>query len=148
MFNVSHQVLKILAAIVWYIGSGILLLKGGSLIFEAENLEPNRGYPWLSAFSGIFLGVIKTRYLFIGSCRKNIDRIHALSIPKVWQFYSPWFFVRLTAMIMLGTSLSRMAHGNYSFLLWVGLLDISIGIALLGSSYVFWKEKYYAVESA
>ena len=43
-------------------------------------------------------------------------------------------------MIMLGRYLSQSAEGHYVGLLAMAILEISLGIALLGSSYVFWKE--------
>jgi len=42
-------------------------------------------------------------------------------------------------MILTGATLSRMAHGNYPFLIGVAIVDFSISVALLGSSYVFWR---------
>jgi hypothetical protein len=45
---------------------------------------------------------------------------------------------------MTGATLSRLAHDNYYFLIGVAILDFSIAIALLSSSYVFWKLKAFA----
>jgi hypothetical protein len=138
MLVVSARVLKILAALVWYIGGFILLLKGRSLLAEADALEPEHLWPWLGAGVGLALGGLKAKYLFVKSCRKNMGRIAALEQPKIWQFFRPSFFMLLTLMIMAGATLSRLAHGNYVFLILVAVLDIGIAIALLGSSYVFW----------
>ena len=140
---VSGRILKVLAAIVWYVGAIVLLLKGSSLLFEANALKPEEGWPWQIAVLGIVLGGMKTNLIFIKSCQKNLDRIAALIQPKIWQFFRIRFFVTLTLMILLGVTLSMLAHNNYPMLISVALLDISIGIALLGSSYVFWKQKTY-----
>ncbi len=139
MLVVSTRSLKILAALVWYIGGTILLLKGRSLLVEAEALKPEEGWPRLAAVAGLILGGLKAKFLFNKSCQKNLDRIAALNRPRVWQFFRPGFFVILTVMILVGVTLSRLAHNNYPFLIGVAILDFSIGIALLGSSYVFWK---------
>ena len=136
---VSSSTLKILAALLWYIGSIILLLKGSSLLSEAEVLEPEGGWPWQVAVLGAFLGGLKARFIFNKSCQKNLDRIGALDQPRLWQFFRIRFFVALLLMVLVGVSLSMLAHNNYPMLISVALLDISIGIALLGSSYVFWK---------
>ena len=138
---VSHRSLRILAALLWYIGSIILLLKGSSLLAEAEVLKPEDGWPWQVAILGIILGSLKARFIFNKSCQKNLDRIAALDQPRIWQFFSPEFFVALIAMIFVGAMLSRLAHDNYGMLISVAILDIGIGIALLGSSYVFWIKK-------
>ena len=46
-------------------------------------------------------------------------------------------------MIGTGMALSRMAHGNYVFLLSVAVLDVAIATALLSSSVVFWKQRAF-----
>ena len=143
MLVVSTRSLKILVALVWYVGGTILLLKGRSLLIEADALKPEEGWPWLAAVAGLFLGGLKAKFLFNRSCQRNLDRIAALNRPRVWQFFRPGFFVILTVMILIGATLSRLAHNNYPFLIGVAMLDIGIGIALLGSSYVFWKQKAF-----
>ena len=143
MLVVSTRSLKILAALVWYVGGIVLLLKGGSLLVEADALKPEEGWPWLAAVVGLFLGGLKARFLFNESCQKNLDRIAALDRPRVWQFFRPGFFAALTVMILVGAILSRLAHNNYPFLIGVAILDLGIAIALLGSSCVFWKQKAF-----
>ena len=44
-------------------------------------------------------------------------------------------------MIAAGATLSRLAHGNYGFLIGVAILDLSIGTALLGSSFIYRQKK-------
>ena len=136
---VSHRSLRILAALLWYIGSIILLFKGGSLLFESHELKPEEGWSWQVAILGIFLGSLKAKFIFSRSCQKNISRIATLVQPKIWQFFRIRFFIALMLMVLVGVSLSMLAHNNYPMLISVALLDISIGIALLVSSYVFWK---------
>ena len=143
MLVVSTRSLKILAALIWYIGGAILLIKGRSLLLEADALKPEAGWLWLAAGAGIFFGGLKAKFIFTRSCQRNLDRIDALDRPRVWQFFSPRFFVALTVMISAGVTLSRLAHNNYSFLIGVAILDLSIGAALLGGSYVFWKQKAF-----
>ena len=143
MLVVSTRSLKILAALVWYIGSTFLLLKASRLLIEAEALKPEEGWHWLAVVAGLFLGGLKAKFLFSRSCQRNLDRIDALNRPRVWQFFRPWFFVFLTMMILAGVTLSRLASNNYPFLISVAILDIGIGIALLGSSYVFWIQKTF-----
>jgi hypothetical protein len=143
MLTVSTRTLNILAAFVWYAGGIVLLLKGGSLLVEAHSLKPEQEWLWLAAVVGPFIGGIKAMFLFSKSCQNNLTRIGALDQPRFWQFFRPWFFVALIVMILGGASLSRLAHNNYVFLISVGILDLSIAVALLGSSYVFWKQKAF-----
>ena len=88
---------------------------------------------------GVVFGGLKARYLFSGVCEKNLLRIESLKRPKIWQFFRKRFFFFLMIMIVLGISLSRWAHHHYVFLLFVAALDLSIGAALMGSGYIFWK---------
>jgi hypothetical protein len=136
--------LNILAALVWVAGGIVLLFKGTSLLIEAEALRPGQVWPWLAALAGLLLGGIKGRALFSKACARNLDRIAGLDRPRLWQFYRPRFFLFLALMITLGATLSRLAHGNYPFLLAVAVLDLSIAVALLGSSLVYLKRRAFA----
>lgn len=140
----SHRVLKILAVLLWLIGGIMLIRKGGELITEAFTIDPTSLWTWFTIILGLLLGGLKAKYLFSKACKKNLIRIDALEEPKLWKFYRPSFFLFLTAMIVLGATLSRLAHGNFPFLLSVAALDISLATALLGSSIVFWQEKAFA----
>ena len=142
--TVSARTLNILAALVWYIGGVILLLKAGSLLAEADMLRPGQPWPWLAVGIGLLIGGLKAKVLFSKSCQKNLSRIAALEQPKFWQFFRPGFFLGLALMITLGATLSRMAQGNYPFLIAVAALDLTIAVALLGSSYVFWKRNAFS----
>jgi len=135
---VSHTTLKVLAAMVWYIGPVILFWKGSDLVGQALALQPGSSALAISWVLGISIGVIKTYFIFNKANRKNLTRIDALESPRLWQFYRPRFFLFLFLMMSLGATLSRMAEGSYGFLVSVAALDISIGTALLLSSWQFW----------
>lgn len=139
MLTVSPRVLKVLAAAFWHIGGLVLLLKARSLLLEADSINGAAIWPWLAAGTAVLLGSLKAHYLFVKSCRKNMVRIDGLERPYLWQFFHPGFFAALTLMIATGATLSQLAHGHYPFLIGVALLDLSIAVALLGSSYVFWQ---------
>ncbi len=142
--KITSHALKILAALVWYLGGVILGSKGGSLLIEADLLKPEQNWTWWAIFGGLLIGGLKAKYLFSVSCKKNLARIDLLDNPKIWQFFRPGFFLFLAMMIVAGVTLSRMAHNNYIFLLSVAILDISIATALIGSSYIFWKQKAFS----
>jgi len=140
LLTVSHRVLKIFAALVWYIGGIVLLIKGCNLLLEAEALLPDQPWPWTAALAALLVGGIKALFLFSRFCGKNLARIAALERPKIWQFFRPVFFLLLTLMIITGATLSNLAHGNYPLLIGIAALDLTIAVALLGSSYVYWKQ--------
>jgi hypothetical protein len=141
MPTTSRNTLRILAALVWYIGGAVLLIKGASLLYEADELQPGRNWPAVAVAVGLFAGGLKGWFLFRKSCYKNLDRIERLRQPRVWQFFRPGFFLALLLMISAGATLSRLAHGSYAFLMAVGALDLALATALFLSSYVFWKRR-------
>ena len=143
MFSASTRTLKILAAMLWYSGAIILLTKGTTLLLEADSLQPGHHWTWLTVVLGLFIGWLKVKFIFRRTCQKNLARISLLSKPKIWQFYRTGFLLFLAAMIIIGSTLSRMAHGNYPFLIAMVILDFSLATALLGSSLVFWKQQAF-----
>ncbi len=123
----------------------MLIIKGSSLLVEACLLEPEQYWPLLAVAVGPVIGSLKGKYIFRKSCQKNLNRIRDLDRPKIWQFFKPWFFLVLAVMITFGATMARLAqtHHNYYFLIAVAAVDIDIGIALLWSSYIFWKQKAF-----
>ncbi len=142
MFNSSTRTLKLLASLVWYSGAVVLAFKSSTLLLEAQSINPNKIWTWLAILGGLMIGVIKAKYLFKRLCIKNLVRIDALEKPKLWQFYRIRFFIFLFSMILLGSFISRLAHGNYPVLITMATVEISLAIALLGSSNCFWKQNY------
>ena len=138
---VSKNTLKILAAIVWIIGAVVLLLKCGSLFYEAKLIQPENNFILLGIIIGFFVGGLKARFLMINFCKKNLNRISKLKTPKVHQFFTPGFFAALILMISAGSIMSKFAHGNFNWLLAVAVLDLSIGTGLLASSHVFMQQE-------
>ncbi len=139
--------LMILAGLVWYGGAGVLLLKTVQLLSAALALNPNAIGPLLALMAGLLLGLLKGKYLFSRACLRNIERIMALEKPKIWQFFRPRFFVFLTGMILLGRFLSLQSQNHYGWLLSVAALDLSIAMALLGSSVLFWKKGLWPLKT-
>lgn len=137
MLAVSKRTLKIVSGLVWLSGAVVLLLKGASLIAQAIALKPGETWSWLAVAAALLIGGAKARYLFGGFCRKNLVRIAALDDPQLWQAFRPGFYLFLTAMVLLGATLSRLAIGSYPALMAMVILDISIAVALLGSIWVF-----------
>lgn len=141
MLAVSKNTLKTVSAVVWLVGAAFLLSKAATLFAQAIALQPSAALSWLAIVAGILLGGVKAKYLFSWFCRKNLERIDTLDDPQLWQAFRPVFYVFLAAMLLLSAMLSRLAVGNYAGLISLVILDISIGIALLGSMRVFSNSK-------
>jgi len=129
--------LKILSAVVWYIGFIALSLKSYRLCVEAYALDDDLINLLFFLMMGFLLGLIKTKYIFIKSCKKNLERIEGLENPKIWQFYRVGFFIFLAVVITLGAFLSRRASGDYWLLMSVGVVDMALALALFFSGFLF-----------
>ena len=141
MFNSSTNTLKLLASLVWFCGAIVLSYKSFRMLLEAQSINSNQTWIWLAILAGIIIGLVKAKYLFKRVCIKNLRRIDALKTPKFWQTYRTHFYFFLLAMIILGSSISRLAHGNYAALIAVATIEISLSTALLGSGSCFWKKQ-------
>jgi hypothetical protein len=137
--SVSRGTLKILAALVWYVGAAALLAKALDLLGTARALDPRPATTSVVLALGIIIGATKALFLFLPACQRNLRRIDHLREPRIWQFYRPRFFVFLALMVSLGMWLSRIAEGRYPVLLGVALLDVSLATALLLGSRGFWR---------
>ena len=58
----SARSVKILAALVWCVGGGVLLWKGSTLLIEADALNPQSIWPWAAGAIGLAIGGVKARY--------------------------------------------------------------------------------------
>jgi hypothetical protein len=125
----------VFAAITWFAGGISLGAKGTSLaVLLAEIDTPWR---WFAPGIGIVAGLLKKQLLFNHFCQRNLDRIAALESPRIWQFFRPGFFPALAVMISCGALMSRAAVDSFGWLVFTVALDISLAIALLGSSHKF-----------
>ena len=141
MFDHSKRSLKLLAAAVWYSGAVVLSYKSARLLLEAQSINTDQTWIWLAILTGIIIGTIKAKYLFKSICIKNLRRIDSLRSPRLWQAYRTHFYFFLFAMIILGSYITRLTHGNYAALITAAIIEVSLATALLGSSNCFWKKQ-------
>lgn len=140
--NTSKKTLKYIPFIIWVIGGTVLLIKSFKVFNEAMQINKDEMLLFAVVVSAVFVGNLKNRFILKKFCEKNLKRIENLPNPKLYQFYEPMFIFFLLLMITVGVILSRLAEGNYYFLLAIGFIDLAIGTALLSSSkYFFAKEK-------
>lgn len=136
--RVSRSTLKLLAALTWYIGGGVLLYNGTGYLIHAVAtgaIVP----PILAGLAGVTLGLLRGRTMFLNACRRNLRRIERLDDPRVWQFFRAGFFVALAVMIAAGAVLAWVAGTGYWGEVVVGGLELVIATALLTSSIAFWQ---------
>lgn len=117
------------------------MIKGGQMLLAAHRIDPDNHWLLLAIIMGVSFGLLKARFIFIRAYRKNLQRIAELTSPHLWHCYRARFFAFLATMILFGATLSRMAEGEFSFLIAVAVLDFSIAVALLVSSVVMWNSR-------
>lgn len=139
MFLTNKKTLKILAALVWLIGGAVLMLKGYSLLKNANLIHFNMENISIVLVISFILGQVKSKYIFEKFCIKNLIRIQQINEPKIYQFFELRFFFLLALMILAGLTLSILAEDNYIFLLSLAGLDIALSTALIKSSLTFFK---------
>ena len=139
MLSISHRYLKLLAAAVWISGGFVLTVKSIGFFLSTHRLQPDLLAIGLAAAIGLAIGIAKVIYIFRHSCRRNLQRIEGLTNPQIWQVFRPGFLVFMALMIVLGSLLSNYAVGKYGWSILMAVIDMSLAIALLGSSHVFWR---------
>jgi len=141
MFQSTKHTLRLLASLVWYSGGIVLAFKSARLLLEAHSIDSQLFWICFAIVGGLLIGAVKVKYLFKRLCIKNLNRIDSLEKPLLWQFYRTGFFFFLFAMIILGSYISHLTHGNYPALIAMATVEVSLATALLGSSTCFWKKR-------
>ncbi len=140
MLNSTSKTLIKLAALLWYTGVVVLIVKSSVLFLEAQKSGAHFLFILIAVLCGIVIGKIKAKYLFYNIGKKNRERINSLINPKLWQFYKKRFFVFLFSMVTLGKYLSDVSHGNNIALIALAILELSIAFALFFSRHCYWDE--------
>ncbi len=123
------------AAIIWGIGVMALLTKSSLIFMEAAKKGAPVMILALAAAAAVIIGIIKSKTLFIPTCRENIHRIMGLKSPRIWQCYRPRFFLFLFLMVSFGTWAHGAASGSSGWLVLLGGLELSVSTAL----FLSWK---------
>lgn len=110
------------------LSAGIMLSTSGSkLIWNSDE--------WLIyAFLGLFLGCLKSRFVFLKSANKNLHRIDNLREREpFYKVYSPPFYAIIGLMICLGMILRYFGVDPVIR----GIINIAVGTGLLYSSFLY-----------
>ncbi len=143
MISVSKRTLNIIAAAIWFIGAGILLIKSIILIQKAEVIKPDKIWIIIPVLLSLFFGSLKAKFVIRKSCHRNLKRIDSLKEPKLHQFYSPAFLILVLIMIAAGVTIGRFASNSFAFLIGAATLDLSISVALFGGVYFYWRQNAF-----
>ena len=99
----------------------------------------------LSVLVGIGIGAIKGKFILSKTARRNKARIESLSVsPKIHHIFAKTFYGLIVGMMLLGAALRTFNEYVGGYLV-VGSIYCGIGMALVVSSLVYWKENSQTV---
>jgi hypothetical protein len=130
----------IAAALLWAVGTSILLVRGVFYLLAREELD-RFGY-WVAAIGlvAVAIGLVKARLILIRYAQKAVRRIHTRGHACFFGFFAPssWLFI----LVMMGGGMMLRRTPLVDF--WwgrtfLGILYVAVGTALLIADVVFWR---------
>ena len=130
----------IAAAVLWGVGTSILLVRGVFYIIAPEEFDR---FGWGIALIGlvaIAIGLVKARLILIRYAQKAVRRIRTRGHACFFGFFAPssWLFI----LVMMGGGMMLRRTPLVDF--WwgrtfLGVLYVAVGTALLIADIVFWR---------
>jgi hypothetical protein len=139
----------IAAAVLWGIGTSILLVRGVFYMFAQEEID-RWGYGVaLIGLLAIAIGLVKARLILIRYAQKAVRRIRTRGHACFFGFFAPssWLFILVMmggGMLLRRTPLVDVWWGR-TFL---GILYVAVGTALLIADVVFWRAVFRPAAAA
>ena len=130
----------IAAAVLWGVGTSILLIRGLFYMFAQEELDRWGFGVALIGLVAIAIGVVKARLILIRYAQKAVRRIRTRGHACFFGFFAPssWLFILVMmggGMLLRRTPLVDFWQGR-TFL---GILYVAVGTALLIADLIFWR---------
>lgn len=122
---------------------GLFLVYRSALLYQLalEEQHSTRQAIILSLLIGMLIGLIKGRFVLAKTAHRNKSRILDLEPPvKIHHTFSKPFYGFILLMILLGVLL-RTLNGYLGGYIVVGAIYAGIGMALIVSSRVYWREE-------
>jgi hypothetical protein len=130
----------IAAAVLWGVGTSILLIRGVIYMFAQEELDRFGYGVALIGLVAVTIGLVKARLILIRYAQKAVRRIRTRGHACFFGFFAPtsWLFILVMmggGMLLRRTPLVEFWWGR-TFL---GILYVAVGTALLIADIVFWR---------
>ena len=128
------------AAVLWGVGTAILLSRGVFYMFAQEELDRWGLGVAVIGLVAIAIGVAKAHLVLIRYARKAVNRILTRGHACFFGFFAPSSWLFILVMMGGGMLLRRTPLVDY---LWgrtfLGILYVAVGTALLIADIVFWR---------
>ncbi|MFN8614988.1 MAG: hypothetical protein U0003_03645 [Vampirovibrionales bacterium] len=128
--RVGKNELITLAQWLWLLGGVALLMTG---IGRLQDGMHSASLPMVATLTGLFLiiGIAKGRFVLGKTARRNLNRLQALEGPQpLVQVYETRSWILIMVMLVLSASLTWLNAP----MLWRGLINLAVGLALILSS--------------
>ena len=128
------------AAVVWLVGTAILLVRGVAYIVAPDEYERFGYGVVLIALVAVAIGIVKARFVLIRYATKAVTRIRTRGHACFFGLFawSSWAFI----VVMMGGGL-LLRHSPLVDSWWgrtfLGILYVAVGTALLIADVVFWR---------
>lgn len=139
----------IAAAVLWGVGTSILLIRGVFYMFAQEELDRFGYGVALIGLAAITIGLIKARLILIRYARKAVRRIRTRGHACFFGFFAPSSWLFILVMMGGGMMLRRTPLVDYWWgRTFLGILYVAVGTALLIADVVFWRAVFRRVTVA
>jgi hypothetical protein len=136
------------AALLWLVGTSILLVRGLFYIIAPEEYE-RFGYGIaLIGLAAVAIGLVKARLILIRYARKAVGRIHTRGHACFFGFFAPSSWLFILVMMGGGMMLRRTPLvDSWSGRTFLGILYVAVGTALAIADVIFWRAVFAPVPS-
>ena len=128
------------AAVLWGVGTGILLVRGVFYMIAQEELDRFGYGVAVIGLVAVAIGLVKARLILIRYARKAVQRIRTRGHACFFGFFAPssWLFI----LVMMGGGMMLRRTPLVDF--WwgrtfLGILYVAVGTALLIADVIFWR---------
>ena len=128
------------AALMWLVGTSILLVRGVMYIVAPDEYERFGYWVVLIALVAVAIGLVKARLILIRYANKAVTRIRTRGHASFFGLFAPSSWVFIIVMMGGGVLLRHSALVDYWWgRTFLGILYVAVGTALAIADVVFWR---------
>ena len=134
------RVQLVAAALMWLVGTSILLVRGVMYIVAPDEFERFGWWIVLFALVAVAIGLVKARLILIRYAKKAVTRIRTRGHASFFGLFAPSSWVFIIVMMGGGVLLRHSALVDYWWgRTFLGVLYVAVGTALAIADVVFWR---------